>query len=128
MSCYLSYEKLCELSPNKLCSKRKNRIKLIIDDNYIIKKTKNYLKNYSIILIQIPRERVRTGRSYWQTYFDLEATVCGVKTGSKTVYARERNQHKVFIQTDKGIYKPGQKGMNDFFLYRHDTNFCSHSN
>ena len=36
--------------------------------------------------------------------------MCGVKTNSKRVEAKEQKQF-IFIQTDKPIYKPGQKSM-----------------
>ena len=71
---------------------------------------KNFVKGVNrnaciLILIQIPR-RTAKGRKY----FDLDATVCGVNTGSKRVEAKEQKQF-IFIQTDKPIYKPGQKSM-----------------
>ena len=67
------------------------------------------IKNASVnrcvyILIKIPRSTAKERK-----YFDLDATVCGVKTGSKRVEAKEQKQF-IFIQTDKPIYKPGQKG------------------
>ena len=57
------------------------------------------------ILFQIPRRAADR-----QKYFDLEAFVCGVKTSSKRVEAKEQKPF-VMIQTDKPIYKPGQKSM-----------------
>ncbi len=39
----------------------------------------------------------------------VRATVCGSKTAEKTVTC-EAPAKKVLIQTDKPIYKPGQKG------------------
>ena len=68
------------------------------------------------LLIQIPKDVVKSMRRYYGTRFKFEATVCGVKTESKDVYARLQNRNYVFIQTDKPIYKPGQKSMNRLFL------------
>ena len=51
-------------------------------------------------------------RVYYRKFFDLDATVCGVKTESRSVYAKRERGNNIFIQTDKPIYKPGQKSMN----------------
>ena len=49
---------------------------------------------------------------YHRNYFDLDATVCGVKTESRSVIIKRERGNNIFIQTDKPIYKPGQKSMN----------------
>jgi hypothetical protein len=40
----------------------------------------------------------------------VEATVCGVKTSRREISYVALPPDTVFIQTDKPIYKPGQKG------------------
>lgn len=54
---------------------------------------------------------------YYGNRLDLVATVCGKKTDSKSVYARQTKRDNVFIQTDKPIYKPGQRSRKQKFLY-----------
>ncbi|CAB3988758.1 C3 and PZP-like alpha-2-macroglobulin domain-containing 8 isoform X2, partial [Paramuricea clavata] len=61
------------------------------------------------LILRIPKENVRNGRHYYRTSFDLDATVCGVKTESRSVSAQPLKPNNIFIQTDKPIYKPGQK-------------------
>jgi hypothetical protein len=40
----------------------------------------------------------------------VEATVCGVKTSRREISYEDPPPDTIFIQTDKPIYKPGQKG------------------
>ena len=40
----------------------------------------------------------------------VEATVCGVKTSRREISYVAPPPDTIFIQTDKPIYKPGQKG------------------
>jgi hypothetical protein len=44
--------------------------------------------------------------------------VCGVPTQSRTLYVKAEKKNNIFIQTDKPIYKPGQKGMNNNFVHK----------
>ena len=55
--------------------------------------------HYVIVINQVPEGLSKP---------KLFATVCGVRTAEKTV-TYETPAKKIFIQTDKPIYKPGQK-------------------
>lgn len=54
----------------------------------------------------------------------VQATVCGVTTAKKTVTYNDSPLRKVFIQTDKPIYKPGQKGILESLLIHFQPRQC----
>ncbi|XP_028406949.1 murinoglobulin-1-like isoform X3 [Dendronephthya gigantea] len=63
------------------------------------------------LAIHIPTYFVTTTRRYYYRYnFKLQANVCGKNSDEVDVIVTQRNNDDaVFIQTDKPIYKPGQK-------------------
>ena len=46
------------------------------------------------------------------------ATVCGIETSHREIGYEALLPEKIFIQTDKPIYKPGQKGKKRATLFR----------